>query len=168
MESQKSRHFRELAGLGAALAMWLLITGTSEAFPLSLPKVGAGGSHSCAVVDGGVRCWGSNDYGELGAPTFGDVDMATDVRTLEPGTNAGVTAVAVGEHHSCAIVNGAMKCWGRNNFGQLGVGDTQDRRLPVTVPNLSNVTFIAAGGGHTCAIFSDANVTNGMKCWGDN
>jgi len=112
----------------------------------------AGGSHSCAVVDGGVRCWGANDFGQLGNPAFGDVDAATDVAGLRPGTNAGVTAVAAGDSHTCAIVNGGVQCWGYNGDGQLGVGDTTKRDFPTPIPNLTGVTAIAAGNYYSCAI----------------
>jgi len=127
------------------------------------PTIAAGGSHSCAVVDGGVRCWGSNDDGQLGNPAFGDVDAATDVAGLRPNTNAGVTAVAAGSYHTCAIVNGGVQCWGDNGHGQLGLGDTLDRSIPTTIPNLTGVTAIAAGHGHTCAISNGS-----VQCWGYN
>ena len=168
MKRQKSKCFRGMGALGLVVGLWLLGTGAAQAEPPPPPTVGAGGSHSCAVMDGGVRCWGSNDYGELGAPSFGDVKSATSVLTLEPGTNAGVTSLAVGEHHSCAIVNETLKCWGRNDHGQLGLGDTDDRRIPSTVPNLTGVKFVAAGRSHTCVVSTQGNVTNSVKCWGDN
>src|SRR4051812_15023933 len=88
---------------GALLAIGWIVLIPIEA--TASPTLTTGGEHSCAVIDSGVRCWGSNYWGQLGNPTFGDVKAATDVLGLRPGTNAGVTAVAAGYAHTCAIVN---------------------------------------------------------------
>jgi alpha-tubulin suppressor-like RCC1 family protein len=49
-----------------------------------------------------------------------------------PGISA--TAIAVGFDHTCAIVTGGgVKCWGRNDFGQLGIGSTTRQNSPVDV-----------------------------------
>ena len=62
------------------------------------------------------------------------------------------------------VANGTVRCWGDNGFGQLGLGDTQDRLAPVTVPGLANVVAIAAGELHTCAL-----TASGISfCWGFN
>lgn len=74
--------------------------------------------------------------------------------------------IAVGDSSACALtVAGGVKCWGRNNDGQLGDGTTTDRATPVDVMGLSSgVAQIAAGSGHTCAIM----ISGGAKCWGWN
>ena len=82
----------------------------------------AGEEHTCAVVDQGVRCWGANDYGQLGKPQVRSSPMAVDVVGLEPGRSHGVTAVAAGNSHTCAVVDGTAMCWGWNGDGQLGSG----------------------------------------------
>jgi alpha-tubulin suppressor-like RCC1 family protein len=124
----------------------------------------AGMDFGCAIVDQGVMCWGSNEFGQIGNPLFGDVSTATAVATLEPGTNAGVTAIAAGARHACAVVKGGVKCWGRNSFGQLGVYPLTDRKAPVApVSQNLGATAIAAGYSHTCAIVNGA-----VWCWGSN
>jgi alpha-tubulin suppressor-like RCC1 family protein len=75
-----------------------------------------------------------------------------------------VTAISVGEYSACAIVNGAAKCWGYNNDGQLGKGSTTNATSPVAVTGLtSGVTAISVGEYSACAI-----VNGFTDCWGYN
>jgi len=42
--------------------------------------------------------------------------------SIDLGTGRTATAIAVGAYHSCALLeNASVKCWGRNNYGQLGI-----------------------------------------------
>ena len=67
--------------------------------------------------------------------------------------------------HSCALLtDGKMKCWGRNDVGQLGDGTTTSSSTPVEVSNIKTATSIALGGYHSCALLTDG----AMKCWGNN
>lgn len=85
-----------------------------------------------------------------------------------PVTVAGVTGavvVAAGTNHSCATVTGGqLKCWGRNDEGELGDGTTNLRVNAVSVNNLSNATTVASSNRHTCAVLSSGEV----HCWGYN
>jgi len=144
--------------------------------------VGLGASHTCALTTGwGVKCWGSNEYGQLG-----DGNGASGAQSLLPvdvtGLTSGVSAIAVGENHTCALVSGGVKCWGTNGNGQIGDAATIGgwgvgwgstgagtvtiiRTTPSDVAGLgSGVTAIAAGNGHSCALMSNTQV----KCWGWN
>ena len=70
-----------------------------------------------------------------------------------------------GGWYNCALLsNGSVKCWGKNDYGQLGDGTTTDRHTPVSVSGLTNAVAIATGNYHSCALLSDGTV----KCWGDN
>jgi alpha-tubulin suppressor-like RCC1 family protein len=132
--------------------------------PLSgVAKIAAGVDHSCAVtVSGGVKCWGDNVYGQLGDGTQSRRLEAVDVA----GLASGVTAIATGRGHTCALTTGGgVKCWGDNGSGQLGDGTFDNRLTPVDVQGLtSGVIAITAGGKHTCALISGGSA----KCWGDN
>jgi alpha-tubulin suppressor-like RCC1 family protein len=86
-------------------------------------------------------------------------------RSPERAVASGVTDVAAGADHSCAIVAGAARCWGENGSGQLGDGSNEDRHIPVPVVALtSGVLDIEAGHEHTCALLSGG----GVECWGRN
>ena len=83
-----------------------------------------GGFHACALLtDGGLQCWGSNIWGQLGS---GDPDphnalAPVDVRLSGP---ARATQIACGFFHTCALLSdGTTQCWGLNRTAQLGTSD---------------------------------------------
>lgn len=94
--------------------------------------------------------------------------VLTVVLTLVPAVARAAVAVGVqvGDGFQCALADtGAMSCWGRNFFGQLGTGDTTDRGKPTPVSGLgSGVTAISVGQYHACAV----TASGGVKCWGSN
>jgi alpha-tubulin suppressor-like RCC1 family protein len=125
-------------------------------------KIAVGDSHSCAIVKGGAQCWGANDFGRLGNNSTVSSSSPVNVDGLTSGT--GVQSIVAGYLHTCAIINGGAQCWGKNNYGQLGDGTTNDSSIPKPVVGLSSgVQSITVGYYHTCAIVSGA-----AKCWGYN
>lgn len=143
--------------------------------------VSAGNAHTCVLLDdGSVKCFGEGDHGRLGRGSTADVgrsagSMGDSLSAVALGTGRTATAIATGAAHTCALLdNGAVKCWGANDDGQLGLGDTDargdepgemgDALAPVDL-GLSGgvrVAGIAAGDVHTCALLSNGAV----KCWG--
>ena len=156
VESSASLGFKSNSTTG-----WLK---TAERPPSGSPSLSGGDYHTCALFSGGaVKCWGDDDYGQLGdGGTNADQATPTEVE----GLSSGIVQIAAGGSHTCALSDvGAVKCWGRNNAGQLGDGDpTIDKGAPVDVAGLSSgVSAISAGGSHTCALLEGGAV----KCWGD-
>ncbi|MFU8803595.1 MAG: protein kinase domain-containing protein [Bradymonadaceae bacterium] len=136
-------------------------------------QVSLGRSHTCALLETKkVRCWGWNGNGQLG---YGHTE---DVGTSGAPAKAGdidvgglVESVSAGGLHTCALlVDGAVRCWGGNEFGQLGYGHTRpvgNEYAPWSmgdVPLGGRAVAISAGEYHTCAILEDES----LKCWGLN
>ncbi|MDZ4278680.1 MAG: flexitail domain-containing putative surface protein [Dehalococcoidia bacterium] len=154
------------SGSGAGCSGGVALTGVAA--------VSAGGSHACALTTtGGVKCWGANASGELGATSseicFASVkgSIPCSTRPLDvTGLSSGVGAISAGGGHTCVLMTaGGVKCWGSNYSGQLGDGTSGFySSAPVDVSGLSGVVAISAGGAHTCAL----TTTGGVQCWGDN
>jgi len=171
---------------------------------VSVAAVSAGIDQTCALLaDQTVRCWGANQYGQLGNGTRTDsfnavtVVGASNLQSVSAGTYqtcgvtstgaalcwgggdqgstggsppvtvyalGGATGVAAGGASSCALLGGAVKCWGENSSGALGNGTLLDSAIPVAVTGMNSATAIAAGGRHHCARLA----TGAVQCWGAN
>jgi alpha-tubulin suppressor-like RCC1 family protein len=120
--------------------------------------IAAGWAHTCAITpEGGVQCWGNNDYGQLGDGTNTDSNVPVDVSGLNGASN-----IIAGAHHTCVLSGNAVWCWGRNHMGQIGDGTNSNRNVPQQV--LAGVSNFTAGADHTCAIMLSGRV----MCWGNN
>src|SRR5205814_3520169 len=76
-------------------------------------------SHTCALLkDGRTLCWGKNDQGQLGN---GEAVISSTMPVNVGGINHQVRGLGLGGLHTCAVVEDAVKCWGNDVYGQLGV-----------------------------------------------
>jgi len=118
-------------------------------------------SHTCAVVDGGVQCWGAGEAAQIG-------DGLLARRSPHPievvTAGSGATAVAAGGVHSCAVVAAEAMCWGGNTWGQIGSRRPYIAVAPRRLEGLPGpVLRVAAGVYHTCATAGGS-----LWCWGRN
>merc|ERR1712216_479500 len=170
---------------------------------LTAKSVSCGSVHTCAVLsDDTLKCWGHNEYGQLGLDhdynigagssyyeydfwtRMGDAPPAVDLGTDGHGNDLTAKSVSCGHRHTCAVLSdNTLKCWGHNDYGQLGLDDSEYAigagnnfwtRMGDVLPavnlgtdgNDNDLTAksVSCGYEHTCAVLSDDT----LKCWGNN
>lgn len=119
---------------------------------------------SCAITspDGGAKCWGLGDRGQVG--NGANVNRASP--TQVNGLTSGVTSICSTRRSVCAVRGGAVLCWGFNNEGQLGDGTTVNKNVPTAVAGTdlaSGVDQVTCGSAHVCA-----RKAGDVYCWGRN
>jgi alpha-tubulin suppressor-like RCC1 family protein len=132
------------------------------ASPASAQTIAAGGTHTVVVTpDGNVWTWGDNGSSRLGLGV--GAGSHKKVPTQVP-TFSNIVAVAAGNDFTLALdSSGFVWAWGGNGSGQLGLGDTTTRHVPVML-GLTDIVAIAAGHGHSVAL----NSTGDVFTWGRN
>lgn len=132
----------------------------------TIAQLALGYDHSCVrFEDGKVACWGSNAYGEIGAP------LATKY-SIKPVLieSPKFSQIVAGDHVTCGleIDTTEMYCWGDNSHGQLGLGEAADKsEKPVKILRtvdsaLQKITNIYADYSAVCAMIEK----EGPLCWG--
>lgn len=151
--------------LPAAVLAWSAVTAL-PAMALSTSdfvQIEQGAAHFCGVTtSGAVQCWGANHAGQLGNGSKTDFNSTP----LPPviAVASGATAVSVHGDHSCALVRGAVQCWGSNVHGESGDANIF---TPVLLPR----TVIASGANavYTSTFNSCALLQGGrLQCWGSD
>lgn len=110
----------------------------------------AGLDHTCALQeDHLVKCWGTNTSSAVGngAPDGTVVPLPTAL----PG-NHHFTSIDSYGTHTCGIEqDGSIWCWGRNDTGQAGNGQSIDASVPVQLDSTETFVQVTTGAHHTCA-----------------
>jgi alpha-tubulin suppressor-like RCC1 family protein len=127
------------------------VTGLSE----GIVALGLGSNNSCAGTASGLYCWGRD-------PLYAEGYVQSTPYNL-PGVSEGVVSIGAGTDHVCAVTRaGAVRCWGLNTFGQLGIGNST--QTSEVVGANSGFASVSAGPQHTCAV----TTTGITHCWGLN
>ncbi|MFI1978505.1 RCC1-like domain-containing protein [Streptomyces wedmorensis] len=113
-----------------------------------------------------VLSWGAGRTGQLGNGTLSDSLSPSSVTSLFRGDVDQVSAGGTSSADSFALArtDKTVKSWGHNSSGQLGNGGNTNQTVPTTVPRLTNIKDIAAGGKHALALDTAGQVYS----WGDN
>lgn len=123
---------------------------------------GGGGGPICGLVDGGqAYCWGTNGTGQ-----YGDGSNITSQTPVLAAGGLLISDISVAHgFHTCSVTLGGVSyCWGRNNNGELGVGDFVQRLTPVLVAGDPTFRDVEAAYYHTCALDTE----DAAWCWGYN
>lgn len=138
-------------------------TTTNSSYELAQSTISLGDTHTCVVVQyEGIRCWGSNPYGELGNNSLSTSQVPVNVASV----GKVFKTISLGSGFACALSSEReVFCWGRNTNGQIGDGTTANRRTPVgPIVFPTTVEQISAGLGSVCALLSNSTI----RCWGQN
>ena len=127
--------------------------------------ISAGFGHTCALRGGRAFCWGRNDRGQLGSARADDLCEGVPCKASPVGVDGikEFSSIAAGGDHTCGISDGALYCWGSNQYGQLGLDSSIERTArPRRVPIPERAASVVARGLRTCA----TTVTGREICWG--
>ena len=137
-------------------------------------QISVGDFSTCALLaNTQVRCWGEDDHLQLGAGTPQEGFLPVAVRNAAGTANlTGATQVMVapGDFACVILTDRTVRCWGRNDAGQLGDNTLVDRVRPTPVRAvtgsgvLNDVVELAGGLEHACARLT----TGQVRCWGEN
>ena len=128
--------------------------------------------HSCVLFeDGTARCYGDNNYGQLGLGNRDDISIEEASTSANVSLSGTIKEIEVGPTHSCAIMSDkTLRCWGENSFGQLGYGHTRNIGDDESLQSLGAVSVgegvvsLALGRRYTCALL----VSGKVRCFGGN
>ncbi|KAM6206524.1 putative E3 ubiquitin-protein ligase HERC4 [Sarcoramphus papa] len=123
-------------------------------------QIACGDQHAMALSRGGeLFTWGQNARGQLGVGS--QTTLIPQPQLVERLKGISLAQIAAGGAHSTAVsLSGAVYSWGKNDLGQLGLGDTEDRNCPSYVGALEHwkTVFISCGADHTAVLSKEGLV----------
>ena len=111
-----------------------------------------------ALKNGRLMAFGYNHRGQLG---IGNTRIQAAPRLVKGLENKRITLISCSYFHSIvAVLETEVFTFGRNDFGQLGHGDTNDIAVPRSIQRLRgrNIVSLACGQYHTCVVSGDGVV----------
>jgi alpha-tubulin suppressor-like RCC1 family protein len=132
--------------------------------------IGGPNNDTCGITAGKLYCWGYNQYGELGLGNTTQYTTPQQVGSLTTWTD--ITIMNDGDDppgggnwaaDACGIAGGKLYCWGYNEWGEDGLGNTTEYKTPQQVGSLTNWTDVWFGVESTCGIAGGQ-----LYCWGRN
>ena len=163
---------------------------------LTAKAISSGDEHTCVLLtNNSIKCWGYGVTGILGQENgnmIGDDanEMGNNLAFINLGTDSSnnaltAKAISINNANTCALLNNnKIKCWGYNNYGQLGLGSAANVgvgdelnemgnnlafiNLGIVDPDDSESATLTAkavrvGRNYICALLTN----NSIKCWGD-
>jgi len=152
--------------MGVMVALISILALGGVVYAANSYRITKGGAATVTVNEHGVckNVKNDNATSDIFIPTKTSNEWSLFRSNADNVTFTNCVIIATGSGHSCAVINGAAKCWGNNDHGQLGDGTKTNRTTPVAVSGLSSgVTDISITTWHSCAIQNGA-----AKCWGEN
>ncbi|XP_071722519.1 ultraviolet-B receptor UVR8-like [Rutidosis leptorrhynchoides] len=120
---------------------------------LRIKQIACGDSHCLAVtMEGEVLSWGRNQNGQLGLGTSEDSPVPQKIQSFQ---GVPIKMVAAGAEHTAAVTeDGNLYGWGWGRYGNLGLGDRNDRSIPekVFAENVEKMVMVACGWRHTISV----------------
>ncbi|XP_062095114.1 ultraviolet-B receptor UVR8 isoform X1 [Humulus lupulus] len=122
---------------------------------MRITQIACGDSHCLAVtMEGEVQSWGRNQNGQLGLGTTEDSLVPQKIQAFK---GISIKMVAAGAEHTAAITeDGSLYGWGWGRYGNLGLGDRNDRLVPEKVSTVDDekMIMVACGWRHTISVSS--------------
>ncbi|KAH7566932.1 hypothetical protein JRO89_XS08G0255600 [Xanthoceras sorbifolium] len=135
---------------------------------LRIKQIACGDSHCLAVtMEGEVQSWGRNQNGQLGLGTTVDSLVPQKIQAFQ---GVSIKMVSAGAEHTVAVTeDGDLYGWGWGRYGNLGLGDRNDRLVPEKVANVygEKMVMVACGWRHTISVSSSGGLyTYGWSKYG--
>ncbi|MEO6601092.1 MAG: hypothetical protein ABIQ16_14525 [Polyangiaceae bacterium] len=143
-------------------------------------ELSAGAKHACAAFDDGkLRCWGANNYGQVGqtprTSIQGQAQTVEHDSVTAPQTVAGLpsfSGVMAGITQTCVFASDrSLACWGGIDWARgpssplRYQGDASYVTPPVfPIAQLNGISQASFGARHVCGLVAEGQVA----CWGEN